>query len=200
MGAMTIRRAIVTGATGAIGRAIAAGLVEHGLAVTVVGRDPRKTYRVADEIGAVPAIADLSRRHEVAALAEQWTGSLNVLVNNAAQCPRRRTETPEGIEAQFATNVLGYVWMMQAFGDALEAAAPARVVTKTPPACANSAPEGSWGMGTRACSVPSDATRSSAYDVALARCSTATTTLPSSSAKGAGNVDVRVRRLPNFKR
>jgi hypothetical protein len=51
-----------------------------------------------------------------------------VLVNNAAATPRRREETPEGIELQFATNVLGYFWMMTAFRGHLADSAPARVV------------------------------------------------------------------------
>ena len=49
-------------------------------------------------------------------------------VNNAATTPRRREETPEGIELQFATNVLGYFWMMTAFRGHLVDSAPARVV------------------------------------------------------------------------
>jgi NAD(P)-dependent dehydrogenase (short-subunit alcohol dehydrogenase family) len=53
---------------------------------------------------------------------------VRILVNNAATTPRRRKETPEGIERQFATNVLGYYSMMAAFRDHLIASAPARVV------------------------------------------------------------------------
>ena len=33
--------------------------------------------------------------------------SLCALVNNAAECPASRSETPEGVERQWATNVLG---------------------------------------------------------------------------------------------
>ena len=53
---------------------------------------------------------------------------MHVLVNNAAVAPRRREETPEGIELQFATNVLGYFWMITAFRKHLTDSAPARVV------------------------------------------------------------------------
>jgi NAD(P)-dependent dehydrogenase (short-subunit alcohol dehydrogenase family) len=35
-----------------------------------------------------------------------------VLINNAAVTPRTREETNEGIELQWATNVLGYFWMI----------------------------------------------------------------------------------------
>jgi NAD(P)-dependent dehydrogenase (short-subunit alcohol dehydrogenase family) len=51
-----------------------------------------------------------------------------VLVNNAAVAPRRREETPEGIELQFATNVLGYFWMITAFRERLADSTPARIV------------------------------------------------------------------------
>jgi NAD(P)-dependent dehydrogenase (short-subunit alcohol dehydrogenase family) len=61
-------------------------------------------------------------------LAERWHGPLHILVNNAAVTPRKRQETFEGIEVQFATNVLGYFWMTQAFTGHLRQSAPARVV------------------------------------------------------------------------
>jgi NAD(P)-dependent dehydrogenase (short-subunit alcohol dehydrogenase family) len=73
-------------------------------------------------------VVNVSRRASIQALAERWQGPLHVLVNNAAVTPRRRTETMEGIELQFATNVLGYVWMTQAFAEPLRRSAPARVV------------------------------------------------------------------------
>jgi len=55
-----------------------------------------------------------------------WTA--NALVNNAACTPRTRQETTEGIEMQFATNVLGYFWLIEAFTDILKASAPSRIV------------------------------------------------------------------------
>lgn len=55
-------------------------------------------------------------------------GPLHILINNAAASPRQRQETPEGIEVQFATNVLGYFWMPQLFSDHLKASAPTRVI------------------------------------------------------------------------
>jgi retinol dehydrogenase-12 len=61
-------------------------------------------------------------------LVARWTGPLHVLINNAVCTPRTRQETPEGIEMQFATNVLGYFWLIDAFTAILKASAPARVV------------------------------------------------------------------------
>jgi NAD(P)-dependent dehydrogenase (short-subunit alcohol dehydrogenase family) len=71
---------------------------------------------------------DVSSSSSVEALAARWQGPLHVLVNNAAVTPRRRQETPEGIELQLATNVLGYFWMIRAFGQHLKRSTPARVV------------------------------------------------------------------------
>lgn len=129
------RVAIVTGANGAIGRAICQGLAERGFEVVMACRNPEHARQAADEIQKVVAsarlrteIVDVSRREEVFALAGRCTGRLDVLVNNAAIAPRQRGETPEGIELEFATNVLGYAWMMRAFAEALLASAPARVV------------------------------------------------------------------------
>src|SRR5262249_22942395 len=53
---------------------------------------------------------------------------VSVLVNNAATTPRTRQETPDGLEMQFATNIMGYVWMMVAFERQLRAAEHPRVV------------------------------------------------------------------------
>ena len=130
------RTAIVTGATGAIGKAIARQIATlPGHSVVLIGRDEKRTRQATQAIiqstgndNVSYEIVDLSRRVEIEALAGRWRGPLHVLVNNAGATPRRRLETPEGIEMQWATNVLGYFWMTQAFTDQLIEAAPSRVV------------------------------------------------------------------------
>jgi NAD(P)-dependent dehydrogenase (short-subunit alcohol dehydrogenase family) len=128
--------AIVTGGTGAIGSAIAAGIAGRpGWEVVLVSRDERKAKPAVQRIVQATGnprvrheIADVSRRAAVEALAARWAGPLHLLVNNAAATPTRREKTPEGIELQLATNVLGYFWMIQAFAETLHRSAPARVV------------------------------------------------------------------------
>jgi NAD(P)-dependent dehydrogenase (short-subunit alcohol dehydrogenase family) len=127
--------AIVTGATGAIGAAIARQLAERDFEVVLAARNETKAKRTVDEIGRATGhsqvryeLIDLSRRSSIEAMAERWQGPLHVLVNNAGATPRARQETPEGIELQFATNVLGYFWMINAFTGVLKESAPARVV------------------------------------------------------------------------
>lgn len=136
MNAMTSSKvAIVTGATGAIGKAIARQIAAKGYQVVIVARDSIKAQRSVAEIIDRTAnphvrfeIADLSLRKEIRDLAARWSGPLHVLVNNAAVTPRSRQETPDGIEMQFATNVLGYFWMSEAFSEILRISAPARIV------------------------------------------------------------------------
>jgi len=128
--------ALVTGATGAIGLAICSGLARApGFEVVLLGRDEARTRRAAQQIRQETGnervrfeLADLSREKEIRALAQRWQDPLHVLVNNAGATPRRRQATPEGIELQFATNVLGYFWMVRAFREILIRSAPARVI------------------------------------------------------------------------
>ncbi len=111
--------ALITGATGAIGEAIALGLAKHpDFEVHLVARDRLKAERVTERVRRESGnphvryhLCDLSRRAEIYALAAAWQGPLNVLINNAATAPRRRQETPEGIELMFAVNALSYFWM-----------------------------------------------------------------------------------------
>ena len=133
---MGLKTAIVTGSTGAIGKAIARLILATGkFRVIMIARDESKALKARDEIVKMTGlqsidyyIADLSRKSEIFRLAGLIDGPVQVLVNNAAQSPRQRGETPEGVEVQWATNVLGYFWMIEAFTPHLEAGAPARVV------------------------------------------------------------------------
>jgi len=127
---------LVTGATGAIGRAIAERIAARPeYEVVLVCRDVAKAETSVETIRRQTGnphvryeLVDLSRRASIGAFAERWRGPVHTLINNAAVTPRRREETPEGIERQFATNVLGYFWMTMDFQDHLVRSAPARVV------------------------------------------------------------------------
>lgn len=127
--------ALLTGATGAIGSAIARQLAAQGTHLVIVARDRRKADKTVKRVIQASGnphvrydLADLSRRSEIEALAARWHGPLHLLVNNAAVTPPTRQETPEGIELQFATNVLGYFWMTRFFHPILKVNAPARIV------------------------------------------------------------------------
>lgn len=128
--------ALVTGATGAIGGAIARGLAARpGFEVVLIARDEGRARKAVNAIRRDSGnedvrfvLADLSRRQAIQTLVDQWNGPLHVLVNNAAVAPQRHETTPEGIELTFATNVLGYLWLADAFIPHLEQAVPARIV------------------------------------------------------------------------
>lgn len=127
---------LVTGATGAIGSAIARQIAaQQNYRVVLVARDTERAQQAVAEIVQATGnsavryeLADLSRQVSIQALADRWQGPLHVLINNAAVTPPQRQETPEGIELAFATNVLGYFWMIQAFTPHLKHASPSRVV------------------------------------------------------------------------
>jgi len=130
------RVALVTGATGTIGKAIAMGIAEQpGYRVVLLCRDAGKAERAVNEITAATGneqvsfeIVDVSSRESIGSLAGRLQHPVHVLVNNAATTPRRRLETSAGIEMQFATNVLGYFWLPRALRDQLRAGSPSRVV------------------------------------------------------------------------
>ncbi len=85
-------RALVTGSTAGIGRAIAIEMAREGAAVAVTGRDAGRGEAVVEEImsaGGTAAFvrADLGNEQECTALvdgAAEMLGGLTVLVNNAA--------------------------------------------------------------------------------------------------------------------
>jgi NAD(P)-dependent dehydrogenase (short-subunit alcohol dehydrogenase family) len=125
----------VTGATGAIGKAIAANIVKHRhYHVMLIVRDEEKAIRTADEIKDETgnrveyAIVDLADHRQIYEFARSWKKPLDVLINNAAASPRQRKENKYGIELQFATNVLGYFAMMDAFSDHLIRSTRSRIV------------------------------------------------------------------------
>jgi len=128
--------ALVTGASGAIGKAIALEIARQpGYRVALLCRDPQKAESAVSEIAELSGnrhlsleIVDVSRKTSIDALSRRLQAPVHVLVNNAATTPRQRCETPEGIELQFATNVLGYFWLIQALMEQLKAGAPSRVV------------------------------------------------------------------------
>ncbi|MBN2715470.1 MAG: SDR family NAD(P)-dependent oxidoreductase [Deltaproteobacteria bacterium] len=128
------QKALVTGGAGAIGCAIASGLLQKGYDVTIVVRAHHQGVATLDALApdrGLPIafeVCDLSLRREIEALSERWEGPLHVLINNAATCPRKKTHTSEGIEMQWATNVLGYFGMIKAFESALRCADTARII------------------------------------------------------------------------
>jgi len=86
---LTGKTALVTGATGGIGEAIARALHARGATVAITGRREAELARVAESLGGVRVItapADLADPAAPAALVERIegeAGGLDILVNNA---------------------------------------------------------------------------------------------------------------------
>ena len=88
------KKALVTGGSVGLGRAMAEALVEGGARVAIVGRSER-VLDAAREIGAIPLQADLADRAQTLALvdrAAEALGGLDILVNNAGVQRRHPAE------------------------------------------------------------------------------------------------------------
>lgn len=110
----TGQRWLVTGASGGIGRAIAAAAAEAGAEVVVVARGEEDLRALEEEhaasAGQITGLrADLSLMREVSDVARQvGVDRVDVLVNNVGAMLNEKSMTSEGIEQSFATNVLGH--------------------------------------------------------------------------------------------
>jgi NAD(P)-dependent dehydrogenase (short-subunit alcohol dehydrogenase family) len=124
---MTGRSVIVTGANSGIGRAAAAAFAGAGARVVLAVRDTAKGETAA---AAMPGTTEV-RRLDLASLASvrefagDWSGPLDLLVNNAGVMVPPLSLTAEGFELQFGTNHLGHF----ALTNLLLPAVTGRVVT-----------------------------------------------------------------------
>lgn len=130
---------LVTGGTGGIGLATAAGLAGLGARVGIVGRDRGRGEAAATSIRAEAAgaevdvfVADLSAQSEVRRLAGEVLAAyrrLDVLVNNVGGYWAHRHTTADGLERTFAVNHLAPYLLTRLLLGRLVDSAPARVVT-----------------------------------------------------------------------
>ncbi len=142
-GSLVGRVCMVTGATGALGKATASEFARRGATVVAVSRDEGRgrallaSVRQASGAGSVELLlADLSDLRSVRTLVKSFGAShdrLDVLVNNAAVFKRRRIETADGFELMFATNFLGPFLLTNLLVPALRAGAPSRLITVSAP-------------------------------------------------------------------
>ena len=135
MGSMDGRLALVTGATGGLGKAVATGLAREGAAVVVVGRSIARAEAAMAGISALVPDArlealdcDLSSQSSIRQAASDVLSRhdrLDVLVNAAGVFRKERHVTPDGLELTFATNVVAYFLLTNLLLDALKRAARA---------------------------------------------------------------------------
>ena len=124
------KRALVTGASSGIGKAIAGRLGAEGARVIVHGRDSERTQAVAnalnDGAGAGKAVVgDLSTDDGAATVIERALRAFNgldIVINNAGAFPERTWEsaTTDDWAQLFNQNVLSMVRMIRGTTDALK--------------------------------------------------------------------------------
>lgn len=104
----TRKTVVITGASAGVGAAAARRLSAEGARVVIVGRDPRRTNAVADELDADRHVADFSKLDDVRALAEELNklDRIDVLANNAGGIFTTREMTQDGFEKTFQVNHL----------------------------------------------------------------------------------------------
>lgn len=116
---------LVTGASGGLGRAIALAANARGASVLAAARSAEKLDALVREAPAparlVPLAFDLSLMRAVRALATEVAARkapVTVLVNNVGVLRNDFTRTAEGLEASFATNLLGHLVLTEGLHDA----------------------------------------------------------------------------------
>ena len=114
---------VITGGSDGIGAAAARALVKAGQNVILVGRNPEKTKRTADELGCPFHLADYARLSDVVRLAGELNAyeRIDVLANNAGGAQNERKLTEDGFERTFQINVLAQFLLTRLLLDKLAA-------------------------------------------------------------------------------
>ena len=133
------RSVLITGPTSGLGRATAEAMASTGARVVLLGRNLERLERVRDELAArhgedrfPVVVADMSSLESVRAAIDHITVTetrLDVLVDNAGAIHAQRSETGEGLEATFATMVVGPFTLIDGLLPMLEANADGRVIS-----------------------------------------------------------------------
>src|ERR1700759_2259104 len=108
-----------TGPASGIGRACATRFVAEGARVVAADRDEARVRAVAEEIGALPVGADVSRESAITdliATAQDHHGPIDLFFSNAGVAgPGRGPEAPaDELQATWEINVMAHVWAARA--------------------------------------------------------------------------------------
>lgn len=123
-----MKNVLLTGATGAIGGAIAAGVLAGGNSLVFTARNRRKADAALRELSEISQnvscrLLDLSDGREIRKFADEWKKPLHVIINNAACTPRRQEFAADGTDMMWAVNVLAYFRIITAFKEHLSVTA-----------------------------------------------------------------------------
>lgn len=139
-GALEGRTALVTGPTSGLGRATAEALAGLGARVILVGRDRERLAGVSRELAGPhgdldrfpTVVADMSSLASVHAAVSTIAASearLDILIDNAGAIYPERRITADGLEATFATMVVGPFLLIAGLRAMLEESGDGRVVS-----------------------------------------------------------------------
>jgi dehydrogenase/reductase SDR family member 12 len=139
--ALAGRTVVITGPTSGLGRAASEVFADLGARLVLVGRDPSKLASTrAELIDRVPTasiasvVADMSSLASVSAAGTAIRDSasqIDVLIDNAGAIHDRRIVTPDGLEATFATMVVGPFRLIAELLPVLREGHEARVISVT---------------------------------------------------------------------
>ena len=107
---MTGRTVIVTGASSGLGAATTRHLARAGARVVLAVRNVAKGEEIARSAGGRTEVEhlDLAELASIRAFARAWTGSVDILINNAGVMMLPEGRTADGFELQIGTNHLGH--------------------------------------------------------------------------------------------
>lgn len=130
---LTGKKAIVTGSTQGIGKAVAETLYKQGATVYIIGATSmEKCKTVSDSLGerAIPVLCDL-RAADCAEKLYKVTGDVDILVLNASiQYKKPWNEiTPEEYETQMNMNFRSSLFLIQKYYDGMKAKKWGRIIT-----------------------------------------------------------------------
>jgi NAD(P)-dependent dehydrogenase (short-subunit alcohol dehydrogenase family) len=133
------RTVLITGPTSGLGRATAEAMAALGARVVLVGRSAERLATVSDAlverhgVDRFPTVvADLSSLESVRAAVSQVLAResrLDVVVDNAGAIHAQREVTADGLEATFATMVMGPFVLIDGLLPLLEASGDGRVIS-----------------------------------------------------------------------
>jgi len=131
---MDSKTIVITGASDGVGAEAARQLHHHGHQVVIVGRSPRKTEAIGDELGVERHVADFSRLADIRRLASDLQNAhprIDVLANNAGGIFGGPARTEDGFEVTFQVNHLAPFLLTHLLLDTLTTSAASVIQTSS---------------------------------------------------------------------
>lgn len=129
---------VITGATAGIGKKTAIEAARLGANVRFIARNPDKAAGLQTELETISPsgefgfyLADLGLMSEISKVSDEILSAepaIDVLINNVGILPTERTETTEGLESAYATDLVGPFLLTNRLRDRMVSSAPSRII------------------------------------------------------------------------